>query len=208
MTLERDAEFADVYARASLRVADGAPLVWLARLSGTRLPERVAGVDLATALLDAAEEQGLSVYFLGGPPDVLQVAVVNTRERWPRLHLAGAAAPMIDLEHCTADEDAVIEEIARTRPHLLFLFLGAPKQEKWYWRNAARLRRPGRHSGSVVRSRSWPARSSAHHSGPRRGVWNGVGGCSKIRSVWCTATWSATLAFVGIAARQIVGRWA
>ena len=138
---------------------------------------------------------------------MLQVAVVNTRERWPRLHLAGAAAPMIDLEHCTADEDAVIEEIARTRPHLLFLFLGAPKQEKWYWRNAARLP-----TGAALGLGGAVEILAGTKQRPPQ--WAQTWGLE-----WCWRMFQdpkrlvhrylvRDLAFVGIAARQIVGRWA
>jgi N-acetylglucosaminyldiphosphoundecaprenol N-acetyl-beta-D-mannosaminyltransferase len=131
--LERDAEFSRAYARASLQVADGVPLVALSRWVGRPLPERIAGSDLAENLLAAAERRDQSVFFLGGRPDVLDRAVERMRTRHPGLTI-GSAAPRIDLDHLGDEEAAALEVVRHDRPDLLFLFLGAPKQEKWFWR--------------------------------------------------------------------------
>jgi N-acetylglucosaminyldiphosphoundecaprenol N-acetyl-beta-D-mannosaminyltransferase len=137
--LESDPEFSTSYQRAALRVADGAPLVLLARMLHTPIPERVAGVDLTVAVIAEAERTQRSVYFLGGDPAVLEAAVARLEQQFPGLEVCGRSAPRVDLETPTADEEAALEEIRRTEPDLLFLFLGTPKQEKWFWRRASRL---------------------------------------------------------------------
>ncbi len=137
--LERDPELRDAYARASLRVADGAPLVLLARLLRTPLPARVAGVDLTRAVLARAERDGRSVFFFGGAPDVLAAAVERVRGLHPRLAIVGSAAPEVDLGEPSAAEAAALAAIRDSTPDLLFVFLGAPKQEVWFWRRAEAL---------------------------------------------------------------------
>lgn len=137
--LEHDAEFAAAYARASLRVVDGAPLVLLARLLGTPVPGRITGVDLTLAVLAAAEREQRSVFFFGGEPTVLEGALRRLRQRNPRLLVAGAAAPAVDLDMISPEEDDALAAIRRAAPDLLVVFLGAPKQEKWFWRRAASL---------------------------------------------------------------------
>jgi N-acetylglucosaminyldiphosphoundecaprenol N-acetyl-beta-D-mannosaminyltransferase len=132
--LEHDAEFDDAYARASLRFADGAPLVMLARALGTPLPERVAGVDLTVEVLAAAERAERSVYFLGGQPAVLDRAVASLRARFPGLRVAGTASPRVELDAIGPDEREALDAISESRPDLLVMFLGTPKQEKWFWR--------------------------------------------------------------------------
>jgi N-acetylglucosaminyldiphosphoundecaprenol N-acetyl-beta-D-mannosaminyltransferase len=134
VTLERDAEFARAYATADLRVADGAPLLALARLLGTPLPARVTGVDLTWALLAAAEAHGFSVYLLGGADGVLTDAVHRIETHFPRLTVSGASSGRLDLDGVTDDERVVLAELEARRPDLLLLFLGAPKQEKWFCR--------------------------------------------------------------------------
>lgn len=137
--LERDGEFAVAYDRASLRLADGAPVVALSHALGTPVPQRVTGVDLSLSVLEAAARDGRTVFLFGGAPDVLERAVERVRSRWPGLRLVGAAAPTIDLDVITAEEETALAGIRAANPDLLLLFLGTPKQEKWFWRRLAHL---------------------------------------------------------------------
>ncbi|HEV3450935.1 MAG TPA: WecB/TagA/CpsF family glycosyltransferase [Acidimicrobiia bacterium] len=137
--LEHDSEFAAAYGRASLRVVDGAPLVLLARLLGTPVPGRIAGVDLTLSVLAAAERERRSVFFLGGDPPVLQQAMGRLHGQYPNLVVSGSAAPTIELEAVSPSEEEALTAIRGAAPDLLVLFLGAPKQEKWFWRRAALL---------------------------------------------------------------------
>jgi N-acetylglucosaminyldiphosphoundecaprenol N-acetyl-beta-D-mannosaminyltransferase len=137
--LEDEPEFASAYARASIRVADGAPLVALAKLRGTPLPERVPGVDLALATLAGAAQRGLTVYFFGGAPTTVARALTVLRERLPALRVAGYASPPVDLDRIGPEESDALDDVRSARPDLLYLFLGTPKQEVWFFRRADRL---------------------------------------------------------------------
>ena len=61
-------EAAALVSSADLRVADGVPVLWLSRLQGTPLPERVAGSDLTVKLSAALADADLSVFLVGGHP--------------------------------------------------------------------------------------------------------------------------------------------
>lgn len=137
--LEHDSEFASAYSRASLRVVDGAPLVLLARLLGTPVPGRIAGVDLTLEVLTAAEHEQRSVFLLGGEPPVLTQALARLRQLQPGLSVAGSASPIVDLDVISPSEEDALAAIRRAQPDLLVIFLGAPKQEKWFWRRAPSL---------------------------------------------------------------------
>ncbi len=137
--LQRDAEFVEAYDSAALRFADGAPIVALSRPLRTPVPERVTGIDLTIALLGECERQHRSVYFLGGEPAVLEQAVARVRADHPDLKIVGSAAPRVDLDHATLEEQQALESCRAAAPDLLFVFLGAPKQEKWFLRRAPQL---------------------------------------------------------------------
>src|SRR5262245_24396759 len=62
--------FREAYDRVTLSVADGMPLIWVSPLLGCALPERVAGSDLLTPVLDLAARNKWRVYLLGGAPGV------------------------------------------------------------------------------------------------------------------------------------------
>jgi len=139
VVLERDSEFAEAYESAALQFADGAPIIALSRLLRTPVPERVTGVDLTIALLGECERQHRSVYFLGGEPAILEQAVARIRADHPDLQIVGFAAPDVDLDHPTLEEQQALESCRAASPDLLFVFLGTPKQEKWFLRRAPQL---------------------------------------------------------------------
>jgi N-acetylglucosaminyldiphosphoundecaprenol N-acetyl-beta-D-mannosaminyltransferase len=58
---ERDVAFREAYARASLSLADGMPLLWASRLLGTPLPEKISGSDLVVRLARLAARKGWRV---------------------------------------------------------------------------------------------------------------------------------------------------
>ncbi len=119
------------YARVSLSIVDGTPLLWAAHLFGVTLPEKVAGSDFVPPLLELAADRGWRVYFLGGAPGVAEEARSKLRQRLPHLEVVGVDARRIDVDEPALEREAVVEAIRATKPHLVFVALGAPKQEIW-----------------------------------------------------------------------------
>lgn len=138
MTAQEDRELAGVLAAADLVVADGAGVVWAARHAGQPVPERVAGYDLAQALLARAADRGWRVYFFGGAPGVADTAAAKATTRHPGLTVVGVRNGFF-----TPDEEpAIIAAIKAAQPHILLVALGVPKQEKWLARHLAELAVP------------------------------------------------------------------
>ncbi|HWK89938.1 MAG TPA: WecB/TagA/CpsF family glycosyltransferase, partial [Longimicrobium sp.] len=137
--LEDSAPFRGVYRGAWLVLADGMPLLWAARLLGTPLPEKVSGSDLFVEVCGAAAGTGLRVFLLGGRPGAAEGAARELERRFPGLRLAGAHCPPFGFERDPAALEQVERAIRDAAPHLLFVGLGAPKQELWIQANAARL---------------------------------------------------------------------
>lgn len=124
---QNDRELNNIINNASLVTLDGEGVVWAARFLGKSVTGRVTGIDLMTALLERAREKGWNCYFLGGKPGIAELAVQNLTQRYPGLKVAG-------YQHGYLPEEVQIElaeEICRARPDILFVALGAPRQEKW-----------------------------------------------------------------------------
>jgi N-acetylglucosaminyldiphosphoundecaprenol N-acetyl-beta-D-mannosaminyltransferase len=120
------------YANASLVLADGMPVVAVARLLGHAIPGRVAGSDLAPALFDAAGLHGsLRVYLLGAGPGVAERAAKNITSRWLDVEVVGTYSPPLGFERDPDENDRILAQIAAARPDVLLVGLGAPKQELW-----------------------------------------------------------------------------
>ena len=144
-SLHRDASLRSLIAPATFVVADGMPLVWLARLRRTPLPERVAGASLISSLSQAAAGT-LSVYVLGGPPGVARSAAEALGRANPSLRIAGAHSPPMGFERDAGDFAEVISAVVHARPDIVFCGLGFPKQEEVI----ARLRRVPRRGSSAA----------------------------------------------------------
>jgi len=129
--LQDDDAFREIYAGAMLSVADGMPLVWASRWLGTPLPERVNGTDLFVALCARAAERGHRIFLFGGRPGAADAAGAELQRRYPRLIVAGTCCPPFGFEADRAELERLDQLVRSARPDLLFVGLGAPKQERW-----------------------------------------------------------------------------
>lgn len=127
---------------ADLVTADGAGIVLASRLLRGRIPERVCGPDLFPAFCAYLNERrpGTRMFFLGSTADNLAALEQRFRSDYPALDCRGTLAPPFRPEFSAAEDDALIEEVNASEAEILWLGLGAPKQEKWAYRHRDRLR--------------------------------------------------------------------
>jgi N-acetylglucosaminyldiphosphoundecaprenol N-acetyl-beta-D-mannosaminyltransferase len=128
--------FADLLRRADLSVADGLSLVWASRWLGKFVPERVAGADLMVRLCETAAASGKTVYFLGGSPGAASCAASRLIREFPLLSIVGVDCPPKGFLDNPDECIRVASRIESAKPDLLFVGLGAPKQEYWIERYA------------------------------------------------------------------------
>lgn len=125
LTADKDLEFQKILNQADLVLPDGIGVVYSAKILGTPLKERVAGFDFACDMLDVLDEMGGRLYLLGSKPGVAEEAGRRILEQHPNIVLCGVHDGYFQ------DSDPVAREVAQAQPDLLFVCLGAPKQEKW-----------------------------------------------------------------------------
>ncbi len=125
----RDLQFATLVSESDLVVPDGMPLIWASRLQGTPLPQRVAGSDLISSLSIAAAKHGKSIFLLGGDPGAAQGAADVLRSRAPGLNVVGTFVPAFGFENRPDEMSKLIEALTNTRPDIIWVALGSPKQE-------------------------------------------------------------------------------
>jgi len=119
----KDKEFREILNKADLSVADGIGLIFVSWLTGERLKERIAGVDLVQKLKIKSLE--LKVFLLGG----YNGAAEKIAKDWPAV---------VGFSQDVSNTD-LLAQIRRCAPNLLLVALGAPKQEKWIVQNLAQL---------------------------------------------------------------------
>lgn len=146
-TRPRHPELLNVLRSSDLVTADGFPIVWLSRIIGKPLKQRVTGSDLTPALAARAASDGLSLFLLGGGEGVAAAAAKSLQLANPMLKIAGTSAPFINtagpaLKDFAADDEAVLKTINNSGADILLVGLGNPKQELWFNRNRHKLQVP------------------------------------------------------------------
>ncbi len=111
--------------QADLILPDGSGVVLGAKLLKRPLKERVAGMDFAAHLLSYLSEQGKTLYLLGGKPGIGELAAEKMRQKHPNLQIVGIADGYFQ------DDMEAVEKINAAAPEVLFVCLGAPKQERF-----------------------------------------------------------------------------
>jgi len=125
-----DLSFGALIAEADLVVADGMPLVWASRLQGTPLPERVPGSTLISSLSSAAGLKEKSIFLLGGDPGTADGAAAALKAKFPHCIIAGTYCPLFGFEKDYAQLSLIIQALSDSKPDIVYVALGSPKQEK------------------------------------------------------------------------------
>jgi len=124
------ADVRDLVGEADLVVADGMPLIWASRIAGVPLPERVAGSSLIWSLPERAASEGISIFLLGGNEGAAEAAAETLRDRHEDLDLIGTFCPPFGFERDPAELAAIDRALTASRPDVVFVGLGFPKQER------------------------------------------------------------------------------
>lgn len=135
MRAYRDKKFLSVLNSAEMITPDGIGVVYASRILKDPLSERVGGFDLSQRLIEQISDGSYSLYFFGGKPGVSEQAKKNLCEKYPKLRIVGCSDGYFDAEK----EKKIIEDIREKKPDILFVCLGAPKQEEWILKHKAEL---------------------------------------------------------------------
>ena len=125
LTAKKDEPFRQVLHKADLVLADGIGVVYSAKILGRPLKGKVPGIDFAQRLLVWMAKHGKRLFLLGAKPGVAELAAANLKAAYPGLIVCGTHDGYFK-------EDApVVEEIRQSAADVVFVCLGAPKQELW-----------------------------------------------------------------------------
>ena len=120
-------EMHDALMEADYVVPDGVGVLMAARRLGTPLKEKVAGIELGIHLLERCAAEGKRVFFLGAKPGIAERAKLEVEKKLPDIRIVGVQDGYFKPE----EEPALVERINGLDVDMLFVCLGAPKQEIW-----------------------------------------------------------------------------
>ncbi len=126
----RDPALREATDGAALTLPDGVGITLAARLLRYPHQGRVSGPTLMLCLCDRGRECGLRHFFYGGAPGVADTLADRLSRQFPGVAIAGTYCP--PFRELSPDEDAeIVQRINETRPDIVWVGLGSPKQEKW-----------------------------------------------------------------------------
>ncbi|WP_062108538.1 WecB/TagA/CpsF family glycosyltransferase [Bacillus niameyensis] len=128
----KDQEYMNILQEADHIIPDGAGIILGSKIIKQPLPERVPGVDLVKSLLKIADQDQLSVFFLGAKEMVIEKMVDNVKSDFPHLKIAGYHHGFFK-----DGDQTIVEMVKKANPDLVFVALGFPRQEKWIYQNLA-----------------------------------------------------------------------
>lgn len=127
---------------ADIVIPDGIGVVYASKILGTPLKEKVPGCEVAEKLLEYAAETGDGVFFFGGGKKTAESDAVSALaakkmcEKYPGLNVVGTRDGYFTKE----DVPEIIDMINNSGAKILFVCLGAPKQERWIYDNREALK--------------------------------------------------------------------
>jgi bacterial polymer biosynthesis proteins, WecB/TagA/CpsF family len=123
LSARKDTRFSKIINNADYVIPDGIGIIKGAKSLGTPIHERITGFDTLKYLMSAANRKLLKVYLLGAKPEVIQASADKIKKDYPQIDLVGFH------DGYFKDAGMIAEEIAETKPNIVFVALGSPKQE-------------------------------------------------------------------------------
>lgn len=125
---KKDSDYKDILNFADVNIPDGVGISFAAKFLYGKKLKRIRGREFFLRLLDYADKNGSRVFFAGASEEVNLKAVKKASKVYSRAKFEG-----------TSDIKNSLEKINKFNPHMLFVALGAPKQEKFIYENFKNL---------------------------------------------------------------------
>jgi N-acetylglucosaminyldiphosphoundecaprenol N-acetyl-beta-D-mannosaminyltransferase len=139
MECHRDNNLKSILNNSAANFPDGMGVARALKMLGNRFGGRVRGADFVLRLCDYASKNNLKVFFYGNTEETLALLSEKLKGLYPGLNIAGAASP--PFRSLTKEEDdAYVRQINGSEADILFVSLGAPRQEKWMAEHKGRIK--------------------------------------------------------------------
>ncbi|MGB7189519.1 MAG: WecB/TagA/CpsF family glycosyltransferase [Acidobacteriaceae bacterium] len=141
MEARADDAFRGILSRAVINAPDGMPMTWVGRLQGFHEMDRVFGPDFMAAMCRLSVQRGYRNFLCGGQPGVAELLRKNLQAKFPGLQIVGTCTPPFTVL-TPAQEGSILAQIRQAMPHILWVGLGTPKQERFMAQYLHRLEVP------------------------------------------------------------------
>jgi N-acetylglucosaminyldiphosphoundecaprenol N-acetyl-beta-D-mannosaminyltransferase len=148
---------------SAVTLPDGMPLVWAMRSWGAEIKDRVYGPDFFELCMSKSVESGFKHFLYGSTENTLEKLETNLKNKFENINISGSYSPPFR-PLTSEEEEAVILKINDSGANIVWIGLGAPKQEVFVDKIAEKLNAPvvvaigaafDFHAGTVKQAPDW-----------------------------------------------------
>ena len=130
MEAQRDRSYLQILNRAAFNLPDGMPLSWVGWFQGRREMDRVSGPGFMLEMCQLSAERGYRNFLYGGEPGVAEELRESLSRKFPGLQVVGTYTPPFRSLN-PEEERELLAQVREARPDIIWVGLGAPKQERF-----------------------------------------------------------------------------
>lgn len=112
---------------SSVIIPDGVGTVLAARIAGSPVKEKLAGIEVMQGIIERCSKEGQGIYLIGAKEEVVSACAENLKKEYPGLHIMGWRNGYFDIENC----DELISDIKEKKPKAVFVAMGSPRQDRF-----------------------------------------------------------------------------
>lgn len=116
------------------QIPDGSGIVWASKKKKGNIKERITGIDLMLKICEKSQDYASKIYLYGGKEGIADKAKIELEKQFPKIEIVGTA-------NGYQEEDRVLENLKKTQIDILFVGLGAPKQEEFILKHKNELKK-------------------------------------------------------------------
>lgn len=139
MKIEDDSYLKKVVDDADMVLVDGKPLVWISKLHGKPLKEKISGSDLVPLLCEVAAEKGYKIFIIGGKDGIAEQAKQKLEVKHPNIRIVGTYAPPFEFEKNDGELNKINQMISEMHPDLLIACFVALNRKNGYMRTSKNM---------------------------------------------------------------------
>ena len=114
------------------QIPDGVGIIYASKINKGQIKKRIPGIDFMKKICGESVKHNSRVFLYGTQPDIIEKAKEELEKAYPGIQIVGTCNGFID-------EDVALERIKNTKPDILFVGTGSPKQEKFIFKNKEKL---------------------------------------------------------------------
>ena len=136
---KKDVLFNEALRQSDILIPDGIGIVYATKILKKKKIKRISGSDIHQFLIEKANTNNLKIFYLGANQETLDKIEFRIKKEFPSITVKSYSPPY--KEDFLDDENSIIiEKINNFDPHILFIGMTAPKQEKWANKNKVKLK--------------------------------------------------------------------